>query len=201
MGLTRMRWLLGTVIVFVILLAVYIGSAIVSLAGLIDAVRAADAAAVFARTDVQLVRRSLVGQIVGAYLDLLGQKRVVRPMERLLANTYGATVADALVDKLISQENLTQILQKGSLEDPSQKMAIPTLPALGALDPAKTLDLLTRLWPIKPVEFAVRLSPELQGDSYAGIRLHFDGSTGWKLSSVELPAMVARALAATIPVK
>ncbi len=122
-------------------------------------------------------------------------------MERLLANTYGATVADALVDKLLTQENLTEILQKGSVQDPSQKITIPNLPALGVLDPAKTFDLINRLWPVKPVELAVRLSPEWSGDNYAGIRIHFDGSTGWKLSSVELPANTVRALAATIPVK
>jgi hypothetical protein len=195
-----MRWLIGTFTTVVVVVALYVGSAVFSLAGLINAVRAADGAAVLARTDVQRVRRSLAIQIVEAYLDLLGQKRAVKPMERLLANTYGATVADALVGKLLTEENLTRMLRGGAVTGVSEKITIPILPALDGIDPAKTLDLLARFWPVKIVEFAVRLSPESYGESYAGIRIHFDGST-WKLSNVELPAKAARALAATIPVK
>ncbi len=68
MELKSTRWLLWTVVFSVVLIVVYVGSAVVSLTGLIEAVRAADGAAVLARTDIQLVRHSLVGQIVGAYL-------------------------------------------------------------------------------------------------------------------------------------
>ena len=52
-----------------------------------------------------------------------------------------------------------------------------------------------------PVNHRSIRGPELRGESYAGIRIHFDGSTGWKLSSIELPAKPARALAATILIK
>ena len=124
---------------FVILIAVYVGSAVVALTGLIDAVRAADGAAVLARTDVQSVRRSLVGQIVGAYLDLLGEKRVVRPIERLLANAYGTNVADALADKLISQENLTRLSKMARCKTLRRKSLFRTYPRSARLIPQKRL--------------------------------------------------------------
>ena len=41
------------------------------------------------------MRRSLVDQIVSAYLRQLGRDRPVKPLERMAANTYGASVADA----------------------------------------------------------------------------------------------------------
>jgi len=49
------------------------------------------------RTDLPRVRRFLVEQIVAAYLNRNGQKRAVKPLEQLAANTYGASIADVMV--------------------------------------------------------------------------------------------------------
>ena len=110
-----MRWFFGTLLVLVVGVAAYLGSAIVSLGGLVEAARAGDGAAVLARTDTVRLRRSLVDQIVVAYLRQLGQDRPVKPWERLAANTYGASIADAMIAKMLTAENLTAILNKGTI--------------------------------------------------------------------------------------
>src|SRR5450755_3759729 len=96
----RMRWFLISIVAAVVAIGVYIGSAIVSLNGLVGAAKAGNGAEMLARTDVRRLKRSLVHQIVTAYLIRTGQNRPIRPIERLLANTYGATIADALVAKM-----------------------------------------------------------------------------------------------------
>jgi hypothetical protein len=99
-----MRWFLGIFVAGSIGLAAYVSSAVVSLNGLADAVKAGDGTAVLARTDTARVRRSLVDQIVAAYLAQLGQTRPVKPLERLAANTYGASIADAMIAKMLTPE-------------------------------------------------------------------------------------------------
>ena len=61
------------------------------------------------------LRRSLVDQIISAYLKQLGRERPIKPLERLAANTYGASVADAMIEKMLTAENLTEILNKGAI--------------------------------------------------------------------------------------
>src|SRR4051794_26498345 len=96
-----MRWISGSLIAALLAAGVYLGSALVFVQGLAEAVRAGDAAAVVARTDLARVRHSLVDQIVAGYLKQLGRDRPVKPLERMLANSYGATIADALIAKLL----------------------------------------------------------------------------------------------------
>lgn len=88
-----------------------------------------------------LVKRSLVDQIVTAYLIRTGQNRPIKPIERSLANTYGATIADALVAKMLTAENLTNILQNGSLGTDGDSQMI----ALTGIDTSKVLESLGRL--------------------------------------------------------
>jgi hypothetical protein len=110
-----MRWSLGILVALVIGFVVYVGSAVFSLSGLVEAARAGDAIGVLARTDTTRLRRSLVDQIVSAYLKQLGRERPVKPLERIAANTYSASVADAMIAKLLTQENLADILSKGTI--------------------------------------------------------------------------------------
>src|SRR4030081_2004559 len=99
-----MRWFVGTLLTLFVGLCIYVGSAIVSLGGLVEAARAADEAPVLARPNTVRRRRSLVDQIVSAYLKQLGRDRPVKPLERVLANTYGATVADGMIAKSVTEE-------------------------------------------------------------------------------------------------
>ncbi len=111
-----MRWFAGILLALLAGAGIYVGSALVSLSGLAEAARAGDGAGVIARTDVERLRRSLVDQIVLAYLKQLGKDRPVKPLERVLATTYGATVADAIIAKMLTEENLTRILKDGGIE-------------------------------------------------------------------------------------
>ena len=100
-----MRWFFGTLVTLLVLIGVYVGSAVVSLNGLVEAARAGNGVEILARTDVPRLKRSLVDQIVAGYLTRSGQDRPIKPLERLLANTYGASIADVLVAKMLTSEN------------------------------------------------------------------------------------------------
>jgi hypothetical protein len=188
-----MRWFVGIAVALVVLGGVYAGSAVVSLMGLVEAARAGNGAEILARTDQARLRHSLVDQIVTAYLIQTGQNRPIKPWERMVANTYGASIADALVSKMLTPENLTNILSKGTLAIvPGTEANI--LP-LAELDTSKLLGVLQRFSLVKPVEFAIRLG---ESDSSGAISLHFEGDA-WKLSGVQLSAPALKALAQSLP--
>src|SRR3954468_11881127 len=108
-----MRWITAISIALLLALAAYAGSAAVSLQRLVQAAQSRDAAAVMSRTDLPRLQRSLVDQVVEAYLIRIGQKRAVKPLERLAANTYGASIAGVIVGKLLAPEHLTELLNTG----------------------------------------------------------------------------------------
>ena len=99
-----MRWLLRFLLAVAVVVALYVGSAVVSLNGLVDAARAGNGAEILARTDMARLKRSLVDQIVSAYLVRTSQGRTVKPLERILANTYGASIADVMISKMLTAE-------------------------------------------------------------------------------------------------
>lgn len=184
-----MRWFLGTLLALVMGVAIYIGSAVVSLGRLVETARAGDGAGVLARTDTVRLRRSLVDQVVVAYLKQLGQHRPVKPLERLAANTYGASIADAMIAKMLTPENLTAILRHGTIE----ATGVPsiTVTRLTEIDTSRVLETLMRISAAKPTEFLIRLG---EAESAGGVSIHFEGD-GWKLSGIQLPAAALQALA------
>jgi hypothetical protein len=154
---------------------------------LVGAAKAGNGAEILARTDLYRLKRSLVDQIVNAYLVRTGQNRPIKPIERLLANTYGASIADALVAKMLTTENLTNILKNGSLGADGDSQMI----ALAGIDTSKVLESLGRLSLVKPVELSIRLGDQ---EGAGGISLHFEGN-GWKLSGLNLPTRAVEELA------
>jgi Protein of unknown function (DUF2939) len=187
-----MRWFFGTLLAVLVAIGLYLGSAVVSLRGLVDAARAGDGAGVLARTDLPRLRHSLVDQIVAGYLKQMGRDRPVKPLERMLANTYGATVADALIAKLLTEENLTRILNKGAIG--SDGSGIADMQRLSEIDTSSMLGMLSRISMVKPVEFLVRLG---DNDNAGGVSIHFEGD-GWKLSGIQLPTAAVQALAQSL---
>ncbi|SDJ60950.1 MULTISPECIES: DUF2939 domain-containing protein [Bradyrhizobium] len=183
-----MRWFVGTVLALLVALGIYVGSAVVSLNGLVEAARAGDGAGVIARTDTARLRRSLVDQIVSTYLKQLGRDRPVKPLERMAANTYGASVADAMIAKMLTEENLTAILNKGAI---NSSAPIANMQHLTEIDTSQVLETLKRISPVKLVEFLVRFG---ETESAGGISIHFEGD-GWKLSGIRLPTHVVQVLA------
>ena len=187
-----MRWFFGTLVALLVGVAIYVGSALVSLGGLVAAARAGDGAGVLARTDVVRLRRSLVDQIVGAYLKQLGTDRPVKPLERMVASAYGASVADAMIAKLLTEENLTGILNKGAISVGGP--AIGNMQRLSDIDTSRVFETLKRISPVKPVEFLIRLG---EAENAGGINIHFEGN-GWKLSGIQLPNAAVQVLAQSL---
>jgi hypothetical protein len=189
-----MRWLVGTVLVLFVSLVIYVGSAVWSVKGLVEAAQSGNGPAIIARTDLPRLKRSLVDQIVRAYLERLGAKRPLSLMERVLANTFGASIADALVGTLLTEETLKKILREGVVKEgvPDAQM-----PALSGVDLSSTFKILRRLSPVKLVEFEIALGNDA---SSGAVSLHFEGN-GWKLSGFNLPAKAVRALAETLPIR
>jgi hypothetical protein len=188
-----MRWFLGTLLALLVAILVYAVSAAISLNGLVQAVRAGDGAAIVARTDMPRLRHSLVDQIVSAYLKRIGQDRPVKPLERMVANTYGASIADAMVGKLLTQETLTNMLRNGAVAVDNADAG--NMLRVSEIDTGRIFQTLGRLSLIKPVEFQIRLG---DSESSGGISLHFE-TDGWKLSGVQLPAAAVQALAHALP--
>ena len=195
-----MRWFIGIVVATVVLIMIYLGSAAWALAGLIAAVREGNGAAVMERVDIPSLTRSLTSQIVAAYLERLGATRRISPMEKMLVNTYGATVADAMVAKMLTAEKLTQILKAGNLDAAPGVPNLTGMPALAELQKEDWLSLLGRVSFVQPVLLAIRVSPTSGPDNYAAINLHYEGA-GWRLSGMVLPKTVVRELAASLPIK
>jgi|ERR1700694_5469818 len=188
-----MRWFLGALFALLVAIGIYVGSAVISLNGLVQAARAGNGAEILARTDLPRLRRSLVDQIVSAYLRRIGQDRPVRPLERMIANTYGSSIADALVGKMLTAEKLTDMLKDGALTVDGSGTA--NMQRLGEVDTSKIFEIMGRLSLVKPVEFLIRLG---DSESSGGVSLHFEGN-GWKLSGVQLPATAVQALAQSLP--
>ena len=184
-----MRWVMGAVVAVLVATGGYVGSAVVALNGLVQAARAGDSAEVLARTDLPRLRHSLVDQIVAAYLKRIGQDRPVKPLERMVATTYGASIADAMVGKLLTEQNLTNMLRNGTLDAGGAETA--NMHRLSELDTSKIFETISRLSVIKPVEFFIRLG---DNENSAGVSMHFEGN-GWKLSGIQLPATAVQALA------
>ena len=195
-----MRWFLGTIVAIVVAIGIYLASAAASLASLASAARAGDGVKVLEQTDVRALNRSVAHQIVGAYLERIGETRRVSPTEKMLMNTYGATIADAMVAKMLTADNLTQMLKTGNLNGTSDAPSFAGLPTLASLNTTNWLSLLGHVSFIQPVLLGIRVSESSEPEQYAAINLHFEGS-GWKLSGIELPKAIVRTLAASLPVR
>ncbi len=195
-----MRWLIAAFLVLCIAIAVWLGSAIATVGKIATAARAGDGAGVLARTDVTAIRRSLTEQIVQAYLDRAGETRKVSQIERMVANTYGATITDAMVAKFVTAENLTKLLKQGRFDGADNVPAFAGVPTLGDLTTGDIFGMVGRIGFIQPVLLSVRISPSADPQLAARIYMHLDGS-GWRLAGFEMPKAVVRQIAASIPLR
>jgi hypothetical protein len=190
-----LKWLVGILTALLLVAAVYIGSAVISLADIVSAVRTGDGSSVLQRTDIPRVRHALIDQILDAYLDRQRERRKLSPFQRMAVNAFGASIADGVVAKIITPANLSALLRTGAVQNVSDIQSISGIPALGNLDVDRTLALLSRFEFIKPVEFSIRLG-NLEDD--ARVSIHFD-NWSWKLSGVQLPNRLVREIASRLP--
>jgi len=188
-----MRWTMAISVALLLTLGAYAGSAAVSLHRLVQAVQSKDAAAVMSRTNLPRLKRSLVDQIVAAYLNRIEQKRAVKPLERLAANIYGASIADVMVGKLLTQERLTELLNSGKISLDASDLG--EMGQLSRVVPSQLLETAKRIRLVNPVAFSLQLG---NGQDDGDISLHFEGD-GWKLSGIRLPSAVLDALSRHLP--
>ncbi|WP_247342085.1 MULTISPECIES: DUF2939 domain-containing protein [unclassified Bradyrhizobium] len=146
-----MKWLIGVVLAVLVCVGIYGGSAFVSLVGLVSAVRGADVAQILARTDMPRLRHSIVDQVMTAYLDRLGQKRQLRPIERIAINAFGATIADDLAAKLMTSENLSVLLKSGAVRNATEDITFGTMSSVAELDISSIFALAGRITFVKPL--------------------------------------------------
>jgi hypothetical protein len=195
-----MRWFLGIVVAVIVTATVYYGSALYSLSDLATATRDGDGAAIVARTDLPRLSNSLSGQIVKAYLERVGATRRVGPAERMLVSGYGATVADVLVAKVLTPENLTELLKAGRLAETKASPALTGLPSLTDLQKINLLTQFGRVHYINPVKLSIRVSKSKDPEDATAIVLHRSSLT-WKLAGIDLPRKVLREIAASLPAR
>lgn len=192
-----MRKILGVIAIVVLLGAAYIGSIALSVRDLINAARSGNCAEVAARTDFVRLRRSISDQILDAYLDKNGRNR--KPLERMLIDTYGTSVADAMLSKFLTPENLTSLLQTGTVADASQAV-VWQVPSLATIDPARLWDLVNRVRPVQIKQVELRISASDAPEVYSAVGLRLDGTT-WKISGLRLPKTVVEKLASSLPAR
>jgi hypothetical protein len=184
-----MRWFFRILPLAAILAAVYLGTAVVSLQALVEDVRSGDTSAIMARIDIPRLRDSLVDQILRAHFSHIEQTRPVKRIERIAA----PTVVDALMAKLLTPENITRVLQSGTLPVGASNLPPFALPTLNSAGLETTGRILARLRPRSPVTLQVLLDDTGQ----SAIRLHYE-VTHWKLSGLDLPPAALERLVAEI---
>ncbi|MEK9284378.1 MULTISPECIES: DUF2939 domain-containing protein [unclassified Bradyrhizobium] len=190
-----MKWIVGTLAVVLAVLVIYAGSALLSVLGLVSAVRSGDVSQVMTQTDLPRVRHSLVHQLMPAYLERLGQKRPLRPIERAAIASLGTTIADDFATKLVTPENLSVLLSSGIVRNAAENISFGTMSSLADLDASNMFVLLGRISPVKPVEFALGLG---RGENAGSVSMHFAG-TGWKLSGLGLPRRIVATMVDRLP--
>ena len=155
-----------------------------SLSTLAFAARAGDGVKVLEQSDIKALNRSLTNQIVGASVERIGGTRRISPMEKTLINTYGASIADAMVAKMLTADKLTEMLKTGKLEGASRVADLCRIASIGGDLPTGELAVVAgRVHLIQPVLLGIRVSDTSDPESYTAINLHFEGSD-WKLAGL-----------------
>ncbi|RZN08691.1 hypothetical protein CWO91_21270 [Bradyrhizobium genosp. SA-3] len=89
-----------------------------------------------------------------AYLDRVGQSRPVRPFERMAINA----IADDLAIKLMTPENLSVLLKRGTVRNAAENASFGTMSSLAELDLSNIFVFVGRITLVKPVELALELT-------------------------------------------
>ncbi|WP_315830748.1 DUF2939 domain-containing protein [Bradyrhizobium prioriisuperbiae] len=193
-----MRRAVPAVLVIVALASAYVASAVVSLTEAVRAAQAGDGERLRGYVDIDSVRGSISSQVVTAYLAEIGETRRISQLERTLAMSLGTTIADAVVDKILTPENLAVLLKSGRVQIDAGTALAGDITPLAEIGRLNLFDILGRVRLIKPVEFAVRVGKSSDPERSSAFHMHFEGN-GWKLSAIEFPKAALRDLASRLP--
>jgi hypothetical protein len=106
-----------------------------------------------ARTDMPRVRHTLVDQVMATYLDRRGQKRPLRPIDRVAINPFGTTIAHDLAAKLMTPENLAVLLKSGTVGNAADNITFGSMSSLAEVDVSNLFAIAGRVRPVKPSSF------------------------------------------------
>lgn len=173
------------------LLILYVGSAMFAVYSLARAVESGDGQAILAQSDQVAIRRSIVLQVIEVYDE---SKPTAR--NRILAQTVGATVADAMIEKFMTAENIAGLLQQGRVAATEETPEISI--NLSRLAPSNLFDLMSRFRISGLARFGLRLSPKKAEEGYTELIMGFSPFR-WQVVGLRLPKDVVRQLAAKFP--
>lgn len=176
---------------------VYAASPYVALYRLARAVEARDLQGIRERVNLRAVGVSFARQIVPEYLKAIERERELRPADRDLAVSVGATVADPLIAGLLSPEALVDLLEDGWPESvvPGRPENFSGLDA-DVLRQAGRLFLASRSRGFRVV--TVSLPEDRPPDEQFHLHLRF-GNLSWRVIRIDLPASLRRSLVARLP--
>jgi hypothetical protein len=121
----------------------------------------------------------------------------VKPFERMAIETFGSSIADEVVIKLMTPDNITALLNSGAVRDAANKIEISNMAPLASFDVSSFANVIAHVAPVKLVEFSLRLG---SGQSAGSINMHFDRPR-WKLSGISLPTSAVQTLVNRLPTR
>ena len=192
-----MRRILGAGVALAVVISAYWAWALIGAAQLAAIASQGDVAAVMARVDLPALRHSLGSQIVRAYVRQNPKARTLGPLERGLASSLGGSVADAMLRKALTPENIAALLDKGRLAAPAggANAGAPwRMPPLDAAFRDGPLRAVANSHFDGPISFVVVLGAD---DGRYGVHLRLAGTT-WRLSGLDVPEEVSDRLARTV---
>jgi hypothetical protein len=183
-----MRKWLWCGIVLVVLFVGYWGFALVGASQVAAVASNGNADLLMQKIDLPALRHSLAHQIVAAYLRQ-NPKRLTG-LAGNLAGALGGTVADAMLQDILTAQNLASLLEQGQLNRGPKATTIE-MPALGDVFKGSVLQILTSAYFDGPLDFVLHLD---HGDDDYGVHLHLE-SFEWRVAGLDLPATLTDRLA------
>jgi hypothetical protein len=179
-----MRKLIVVAVILAFLLA-YLATAILSVFRLAQAIDREDSSQILAMTDQVALRRSAVGQILQVGLE----GRHLSNRDRIFAQTVGASMIDLFIEKLLTPNNLVELLKSGRI---AATEAAPQLSInITRLSAQQPTDLFGRIRISGFRRFGLRLSNARAGDEHAELIFQFE-PLSWQIVGLRLPKQELR---------
>jgi hypothetical protein len=183
------KWLWGG-LVLVTLLVAYWGFALFG-ASQVAAAASGNTDVLMQKIDLPALRHSLAHQIVQAYLRQNSKTEHLTGLAGNLAGALGGTVADAMLQDVLTPQNLASLLKQGQLSRGTKTTTTIQMPPLGDVFKGSILQALTSAHFDGPFDFVVDLG---HGDDLYGVHLHLE-SFDWRVAGLDLPPTLTDQLA------
>lgn len=166
--------------------------ALVGAAELASTAQSAAPSALVQRIDLPSLRRSLAHQIVAAYLRQDEKLSKMSGMARGFAGSLGTTVADSMLQDLLTPESLATMLKDGRFGGEKAHLGTAVqVPRVSSIGTTQVLATVLNSYFDGPTSFVVPISG---GAETYGVHLRLEGTT-WMLSGLDMPASLVDRLA------